>query len=174
MPWRILDNDAILTAISAVKSTSINNGGTVLPAATSLYDSLTSILQPHVQVSLSTTPVSDTYYTLLDTTLNCELISVELNATWAVTQPTNLRIRATVDGNTIIFTVASPVSGTAYFISHIFDVFTAQPLSTTENDIAAFKGLILASGRSVKLEAALTWAITQPTGLGGNVQYRIR
>jgi len=46
-------------------------------------------------------PVSDTLYTVLDTTKNCRIRSIQVKIIWATTQPTPLKITITIDGLTL-------------------------------------------------------------------------
>ena len=130
-----------------------------------------SIFQHQADATLSqANPVSATLYTILDTTLNVRIISIETDITWATTQPTPLEIVVTIDGVSTIFTVTDPVSATAYFASLKADATAnAQTLETT--DRAASGRPFLLEGRSVKVEARITWATTQPTPLDVRVKY---
>ncbi len=115
-------------------------------------------------------PVSATLYTVLDTTKNVMIISIEIDITWAVTQPTPLEIVVTIDGVSTVFTVTNPVSATAYFASlNANAAASAQTLETT--DRTATGRPFLLTGRSVKIEARITWAVTQPTPLVARVKY---
>jgi len=112
-------------------------------------------------------PVSETWYTVLNTTKNVRLLSLYANITWAVTQPTPLEVRVTIDGQTETFSVSNPVSGTDYV--GVLGYASASYLINTlaEQRSRAF----LLEGRSVKVEARITWATTQPTPLVCRVKY---
>jgi len=114
-------------------------------------------------------PVSATWYTVLDTVLNTRIIGISTNITWATTQPTPLEIKVTIDGQTVTFTVANPVSATNYFARIATEqALSAQVLDTV--DYARERAFLL-EGRSVKVEARITWATTQPTPLVARVKY---
>ena len=114
-------------------------------------------------------PVSGTWYTVLDTTKNVRIISMNAGITWATTQPTPLEIRVTVDGNVLIFICINPVSATVY-MAKITPQFgeDSQYLDAAEN--VTYRAFLL-EGRSVKVEARITWATTQPTPLQCRVKY---
>ena len=116
------------------------------------------------------TPVSDVYTTILDTTLNARILCMIAQITWAVTQPTNLRIRLTIDGQILIFGVASPVTGTNYLAQIRPNQNEANQILAGLADIQNF----LIEGSSIKIEAAVTWAVTQPTNLIVRVKYAKR
>lgn len=115
-------------------------------------------------------PVSTTLYpwkdestgNLLGTQKNVRIISVAAYVTWAVTQPTPLEIVCTVDGKTIIFVKGSPISAMPY------TGYLSGELAENNQQMAEGAGLLinrsfLLEGRSVKVEARITWAVTQPT-----------
>jgi len=115
-------------------------------------------------------PVSGTLYTVLATTTKVRIISIEIHITWGVTQPTPLEIVVTIDGVSTIFTVTNPTSGAPYFASlNANAAANAQTLEGT--DRTAFGRPFLLEGRSVKIEARITWATTQPTPLVARVKY---
>jgi len=116
-------------------------------------------------------PVSNQLYTVLDTALNVEIISIAVNITWAITQPTNLRIYVTVDGKTIIFTVATPVSGTNYYLNITPESSDAGQATSTTVGSGTVLAIKYASGKSVKVETRVTWGVTQPTPLVCRVKY---
>jgi len=118
-----------------------------------------------------TNPVSTTLYTVLDTTANVRIISIVTNITWATTQPTPLDIVVTIDGLTYTFTKANPVSGTNYFADLVpNELASAQSLTSDHSGYRAF----LVEGRSIKVQARVTWATTQPTPLVCKVRYAKR
>jgi len=114
-------------------------------------------------------PVSGTKYTVLDTTKNVRIIAMMIKITWATTQPTILRIYVTIDGCTEIFGIANPVSGTNYqaVFSNWYLIAGDQTLQTADIVDRSF----LFEGRSVKIEAYVEWATTQPTPLECRVKY---
>jgi len=127
------------------------------------------VQQPDAAISQAN-PVSGTLYTVLDTTPDAIIELVSFNVTWSVTQPTNLRLIVTVDGVVQTYTTASPVSGTNYYPAASMAAESAQGNSTTQgsNTVGA---LPVMSGKSVKIEVAITWATTQPTPLVCRVKY---
>ncbi len=118
-------------------------------------------------------PVSTTLYTVLVTSPNVMIRSIETHVTWAVTQPTPLEVVVTIDGQTIIFLVANPVSGSYYYAFpepataenaqylSLFNAYNSQPLGKA----------VLLEGRSVRVQMRVTWAVTQPTPLVGRVKH---
>lgn len=113
-------------------------------------------------------PVSTTLYTVLPTRKNVKIKSIAFNITWAVTQPTPLDIVLTIDGNAITHRVDNPVSAQFYELQIAkHGAETAQGTVALNNDrfLEAYKG------RSVKVEARITWAITQPTPLVCRVKW---
>ncbi len=115
-------------------------------------------------------PVSTTLYTALATAKNVRVISIIAQIDWAVTQPTPLEIVCTIDGQTLIFAKTNPVSGQDYTpLPIMWAAANSQEsvTSTAENRARPF----LIEGRSIKIEARVTWAITQPTPLICRVKY---
>lgn len=144
--------------------------------ATPLVNIKTALMrQQQTDVTLSgdgnTAPVTDTAYDVLTTTVDAEIEGVELDITWGVTQPTNLRIIVTVDGKTITYTVASPVSTTKYYPTFDASLADAAQVLGTTWDVTAQQALKNMSGRSVKIQAAVTWDTTQPTPMNCRVKY---
>lgn len=112
-------------------------------------------------------PVSATLYTVLATINNVRIIGVEIDVTWTV-QPTPLDIVITIDGVTMTFTVANPVSTTKYYASlNMSADATAQTLETT--DRAATGRPFLLEGRSVQVQARTTGGTT--SALNARVKY---
>lgn len=133
----------------------------------------TAILPPRQQpdaVLSQANPVSTTLYTVLATTRNVRIISMSDFITWAVTQPTPLDIIVTIDGQTIIFVRDNPVSGTPY--SATWQEYSAEVVQTQgpANANTPNRSFLL-EGRSVKVEARVTWAVTQPTPLVYRVKW---
>lgn len=117
-------------------------------------------------------PVSDTLYEVLATTENVRIVSLHAKITWATTQPTNLRIVVTIDGQTRTFTVGNPVSATAYMPQLYADRGDAQVMAAlTIADQYSTPVSRWLTGRSVKVEVGITWATTQPTPMVCRVKY---
>jgi len=96
-------------------------------------------------------PVSGTKYTVLETT-NVRILSLTIICTWTV-QPTPLQLHITVDGQTIVHAVGSPVSATQYIAFRTSgNAEAAQTLGTTDNTKIAF----IYEGRNIKVEAEIT------------------
>ena len=109
-------------------------------------------------------PVSTTLYTVLVTTKNVRIIGIEAHLTWATTQPTPLEVVVTIDGVTVIYKQADPVSATFYYaINELGAAENAQTFNTA--NVEAVRKAFLLEGRSVKVEERITWATTQPTPL---------
>ena len=111
-------------------------------------------------------PVSTTLYTVLDTTKNVRIIGIEADITWATTQPTPLEVVVTIDGVVLTAALVNPVSGTLY--QWMIQTHAAEPQLVAAN--TSNKSFEL-EGRSVKVEARITWATTQPTPLVCRVKY---
>ncbi len=117
-------------------------------------------------------PVSATLYewaiggVALGNQPNVRIINFAANITWAVTQPTPLDVVVTIDGITMIFRVANPVS-TQNYKPRIDPINTAaiQALDVTSGDWHDMVGIPILEGRSAKVEVRITWAVTQPTPL---------
>lgn len=120
-------------------------------------------------------PVSLTYYEVLPTTENVRIISAGAQITWAVTQPTQLRIIVTIDGQTLIFYVADPVSGHVYnaYIANFPAPNAGYLVDQSVIDTSLYRAFLL-EGRSVKVEAAVIWGVTQPTPLVCRVKWAKR
>jgi len=118
-------------------------------------------------------PVSTTLYEVLPTTRNVRIQSIMAAITWAVTQPTPLDVVVTVDGQTIVYTIANPVTATGYVAVILPSASEAnQPLRelNLDNEYRA-RSLGLFEGRSVRVQIRITWAVTQPTPLECRVKY---
>jgi len=119
-----------------------------------------------------TNPVSGTLYTVLDTTKNVRIISIAAWVTWSTTQPTPLDVVITIDGQTIIFSTTNPVSVTPYVAAlYPSQAEVGQFLRAETDTLALFRLPFSIEGRSVKVEARITWATTQPTPLACRVKY---
>jgi len=167
LPADPADDSDIDTSVAAL-NTLLTNGTYGLSA---INTALTFQQQADAAISQAN-PISDQLYTVLNTTLNARIISLATYITWATTQPTNLRIVITIDGNTITYTATTPVSATVYYDSLIPTAAAAsQSLSTTA--FSPYRAFLL-EGRSIKVEVAVTWATTQPTPLVCRVKYAKR
>jgi len=129
---------------------------------------LPPVHQPDAVISQDD-PVSAQYYTVLDTTPNVRIISMAATITWDTTQPTPLEVRITIDGNVITHAIANPVSGTRY--RAMVEEGTSETLQTLTVTAYTPNRAFLYEGRSIKVEARITWATTQPTPLFCRVKY---
>ena len=109
-------------------------------------------------------PVSGTKYTVLETKRNVRIIFIGVSVTWTV-QPSPLEIHLTVDGNTITFTQADPVSEGWY---DAYFVYYADDLHQGFNYMSQYRAFLL-EGRSVKIEAETTGGTVQ--SLDARVKY---
>jgi len=110
-------------------------------------------------------PVSGTKYTLIDTTKNCALLGVMAKVTWTV-QPDPLEVHATVDGQTLKWEKANPVSTTPY-CARSLDLqvdLNAMGLSTSTSSIG-----IMFFARSLKIELETTGGTV--SNLSGKAKY---
>jgi hypothetical protein len=97
-------------------------------------------------------PVSGVLYTVLDTTTLVRIVSFSVTVTWTV-QPSPLDLVITIDGNTLTFTQANPVSAQPYTPDmRGFNPENALGLSAGTNDYRAF----ILEGKTVKIEARTT------------------
>jgi len=152
-------DDYIDTEVAAIKAKTDN-----LPTST--------VWQRQADAYLSqANPVSTTLYEVLATTANVKIISIATNITWATTQPNPLVIIATVDGVSVEFTQADPVSATTYLPNaNVGGAATSHGFATS-HAISTEIASLLCSGRSVKIAVRVTWATTQPTPLVCRVKY---
>ena len=119
-------------------------------------------------------PVSTTLYPVpgLTATGRVRIIVAAVKTTWAVTQPDPIELVFTVDGNVLTFIQSNPVSTQNYrpilgFRAENDGRFVASDSGGTDGAFAAF----FLEGRSVSVEARITWAITQPTPLVCRVKW---
>lgn len=130
--------------------------------------------QPDATISQAN-PVSATLYPVLATTANAQIISIEADITWAVTQPTPLEVIMTIDGQTIIYLITNPVSAQEYIAAKEEYSPPANQLLLARNaGVRLYTPPYLCEGRSIKIEARITWAITQPTPLVCRVKWAKR
>lgn len=96
-------------------------------------------------------PVSGTKYTVLDTTVNARIGSIQVSVTWTV-QPDPLEIHLTIDGQAYIADLTNPVTATNYFVRR------EAATSSFDLDAADLSGYraFLVEGRSMKIEAEIT------------------
>lgn len=143
MGWKIWESQTILNAIAT--------------ALVTLKTNLTFQHQTDATLAQAN-PVSTTLYPVLATTTNARIIGIEIDVTWTV-QPTPLDVVVTIDGITMTFTVANPVSTTKYYASlSTAAAASAQVLETT--DRVATRGGFLLEGRSVAVQARTTGGTT--------------
>jgi len=114
------------------------------------------------------TPISNTLYEVLPTTRNVRLIGVAALSTWAVTQPTPLEVIIEIDGVTLTFSQINPITATWYSCSMYSPSNVAEGLMTT-TDYCIQRSFLL-EGRTIRVQARIIWAITQPT-LSCRVKY---
>ncbi len=98
-------------------------------------------------------PVSTTIYTVLATTPNARIISLSAQVTWTV-QPTPLEIVVTIDGQTIIYAYANPISATPYFAKTASQSAPASQ-EMTSTDPTIYRAFLL-EGRSIMVQARTT------------------
>lgn len=111
-------------------------------------------------------PVSGTAYPVLAATNNVRIISIAVSVTWTV-QPNPLEVHVTIDGNTITYTVANPVSATYYFARPAAALAeTAQILDT--NYYSHYRAFLL-EGKNVAITAETTGGTT--SNLACRVKY---
>lgn len=115
-------------------------------------------------------PVSTTLYEVLATTKNVRLIAIATNITWAVTQPTPLEVVITIDGITLVYGKANPVSTSDYEPFMRSDMPEANNQLTDKNTYLPFRPFML-EGKTVRVQVRVTWAVTQPTPLVCRVKY---
>lgn len=117
-------------------------------------------------------PVSGQKYTVLDTVKNARIKSISAKITWATTQPTPLEVHLTIDGKTITHTFTDPVSATEYIAFNRPDTApTAQGFKARDEADDLTAPPFLHEGKSIKIEAEITWATTQPTPLQVRVKW---
>ncbi len=113
-----------------------------------------------------TAPVSEQWYTVLDTTKRVRVISIGSQTSWAVTQPHPTEVLVTIDGKSILFVLPNPISYSAY---------TAVKLTNQENNGFSNTNYprlsFLYEGRNVKVETRTTWAVNAPAWVRCRVKY---
>jgi hypothetical protein len=95
-------------------------------------------------------PVQNTWYTILDTTLNCCLYSVTI-LVWTTGE--TLEVRVTIDGQILTGSVAA--TATTYYYVHLFLYAAGFAIDTNVFPIGKYMPL---EGRSVKVEVRKTTA----------------
>jgi len=101
-------------------------------------------------------PASGTLYTVLDTTANVMIYGIFVKVTWTV-QPTPLEIVVTIDGITLTYGVANPVSTQNYRPYWSFRTAALNKLiASDDGGTDASFGVPFIEGRSVKVEARTT------------------
>ncbi len=145
-------------------------GGSGTGGITATKELLTFQHQPDATLS-QINPVSETLYPVLATNTNARIIGIETDVTWAVTQPTNLTVKITIDGNTITHVAGTPISTTNYFcVIRLSQSNAGQAMGTQQDIVTPFEY----EGRSIKIEASITWAVTQPSPLNCRVKWAKR
>lgn len=136
-------------------------------ARTSMSQAPNQVFQQQADVAISqANPVSTTLYEVLPTAKNVRVISIYAETTGGTVDP--LDVVVTIDGETITYTVATPGSGTPYFAINRANLGeTAQALGTTD---LSDRNPFIREGRSVKVEARVTWTV-QPNPLQCRVKY---
>lgn len=115
-------------------------------------------------------PVSATLYTVLATTRDVRIISLEAAVGFAAGAPDPLEIVLTIDGVTTIFPQALPGNGTPYFAYRTAAGVEAIQAMTNDNDVS-LRTTFPILGKSVKVQVRVTWAVNQPTPLVCRVKY---
>ena len=128
-------------------------------------------------VTIIANPVSATKYewlvgdtgagAALGTQKNVRILSASVQVTWAVTQPDPLEIIITIDGNVLPAEKTDPVTGNYYEISER----SGYANGYLDTHLASKTRAFLYEGRSVKVEARITWATTQPTDLTMRIKW---
>lgn len=111
------------------------------------------------------TPVQNTWYTVLDTTINCRVIII---STRIVTTAETLEIRLTLDGEVYIGSIAA-TADQPYFPAFYGYSVTGSLLLLTTIDSSIYRSF-LCEARSVKVEVRKTTATGTGT-LCGKVIY---
>jgi hypothetical protein len=128
------------------------------------------VFQQQADATLSqANPVSGTKYTVLDTVKNARIITIAITVTWTV-QPAPLEVWVTIDGQTLRFFHATPVSAQPY------EAITNAPQNADQPliEIGAWAtepynfGFLL-EGRSVKVEVETTGGTV--SNLSARVKY---
>lgn len=126
------------------------------------------VYQPQATL-IQASPSSGTEYTVVDTTINCRVITAMAYVAWTV-QPTTLELHIDIDGERMTFPVSNPISGTVYYaVIESKDLDSALILSTT--DYFAYKNFLI-EGRSVKVTAEVTGGTS--TSLGSYVRTAVK
>lgn len=121
--------------------------------------------QPDAYLSQNN-PVSNVIYPVLPLSQNVRILSACVTITWGVTQPTPLELLVTIDGLLYDFYVANPVTATDYIavLNPTAAINAQYGRVSAAVDWVAMKAFLL-EGRSVQVDARITWAVTQPSPL---------
>jgi len=111
-------------------------------------------------------PVSTTEYTVLDTTKNCVLHGISFETTGGTVS--EVKAKVYIDGQTIEYVKANPVSGTPYTAKNT--EILAEDAQETDTTSYSRYNYALLMGRSIKVVVVVTWTV-QPTPLEARVQY---
>jgi len=117
-------------------------------------------------------PVSGTFYPVLPATENVRIITMAAVVTWATTQPTPLRLRVIIDGQTLYFDVTNPITATWYGAT-IREQFAPAAQALTTIEVITQRRAFLLEGKSVQIDMQITWAVTQPTPVDVIVKYAV-
>jgi len=171
--------EAKLDTIDSIVDAILVDTGTTLEAKLDTIDSIVDAIrteltfQHQADAAISQdNPVSGTWYPVLNTTANVRIISISATITWAVTQPTPLEVRVTIDGNTITHFIDNPVSAAKYG-AYIEEPGAEDKQSLSTALFSTYRAFMY-EGRSVKVEIRITWATTQPTPLVCRVKWAKR
>jgi hypothetical protein len=157
----------VLTAIKGV-GWSTETLKSISDLITALVTSLTYQHQSDAVLSQSN-PASNTWYTILPATLNCELTTIRLrigNGTAGTVQ--SLQVDMIVDGVDMSATVNNPTANTYYYVNMTGN--DGVQLSTTDSSL---NRPFLMQRRSITVLAKVVWT-EQPTPLEGRVKYAKR
>jgi len=116
------------------------------------------------EASSQAAPVQNTYYTILDTVLNCKLISVNVSVALA---GEDLQVRITVDGNVYVSDAVAVGIGADFMVEHAPTITALQKFTLTA--VAVTNVPFLEEGRSVKVELRKTTAAG-----AGDLSWRVR
>jgi hypothetical protein len=114
-------------------------------------------------------PVSTTLYEVLPTTKNVEVFTIAGKITGGTVS--ELKIVVTVDGQSISYIQANPVSGNVYMpIISVDAADDAQGMTNAGHFIYTLLAAMRSGGRSVRIQVSCTWTV-QPTPLVCRVKY---
>ena len=97
-------------------------------------------------------PTLGAYYEVLAATSNVRILGIGIRCTWTV-QPASLRIRVTIDGQVIEFTMWTPANNTWYYPEHIPNTTPATQTAFTNAFMRQRASLL--EGRNIQVEAVV-------------------